>query len=238
MNKPKIRKIYKQVLALIAIPFILTGCGKKSDCDIKEAHVHKYVNNKNKLVTYMKSENMGYRDYDWQSDYIEITKDDENFFKTKGDLFYGPDNWNYLYNKMAARKDYLEFYYEYTTDDYISVIDEDGNDNGYWTTTTHSGWTNNPNDSDNTGRMRICHHRYYGYRIVYQNGKYVKEKSPLVDDIKDIVYDYPYFEEDCVKIVNKEYRFDRKDLPKLTTSDFDVFKGPDLSNKELTSNTK
>ena len=59
--KPKVRKIYKQVLALIAIPFILTGC-KKADCSIPERHVHKYVgsNKRGTITNYFDSEDEKY----------------------------------------------------------------------------------------------------------------------------------------------------------------------------------
>ena len=64
MNKPKIRKVYKQVLALIAIPFILTGC-KNVECDINERHVHKYVgsNKRGTIVNYLDCEENVYKDY-------------------------------------------------------------------------------------------------------------------------------------------------------------------------------
>jgi len=232
MNKPKVRKVYIKLLALMTTPLILNGCVLQSECNVIPKHVHKYIN-KDGLVTYMNSENFSNSNFYWQNEYIEITNDDELFYNAKRSSFYGPDNWNYLYNKMASRKDYLEFYYEYTTDDYISQIDEDGNDYGYWTTTTHSGWTKDPKDSDNTGLTHLCHHKYFGYRFVYKDGSFHKEQSPLVDDIRDIINDYPYFDEDCVKIVHKDFNFNRRDLPNLKTTDFDVYNQPDLSNKEL-----
>ena len=232
----KVKKVYKQILPLLVVPFILTGCAKQAECDIPSRHVHKYTTGS--IVNYIDSEDVKHGNFNWNNDYIEITKDDEAFYRTKGDLFEGAPNWNYLYNKMASKKDYLEFYYEYTTDDYVSETDEDGNECGYWTTTTHSGWTTNPKDSDNTGRTRLYHHRFYGYRILYKDGKYIKEKSPLADDIRDIIDEYPYFEEDCVKAVYKSFDFKRSDLPNLKPTDFDVFKGPDLSNRELITNRK
>ncbi len=237
MNKPRIRKIYKQVLALIAIPFLLTGCGQKSECEMQQDHVHKYIHNTNKgrVETYINDEHMIYGNFVWQEEYMNINKDDLMFYKAKRDLFYGPDNWTFLYKLMASKKDYLEYYYEYTTDDYISSTDEDGNENGYWTTTTHTGWTTNPKDINNTGKIRVCHHRFYGYDIVYdcKTKTYGRVQGPLKDDVRDFMKDYPYFEEDCVKVVKKEHKVNKKDLTTVKPQDFNDFKGPDLLNTEL-----
>ena len=97
--KIKIKDVTKKVLPLVIIPFILTGCGQKSDCEIPSRHVHKFVSN-NGIVKYIDSEQKQYGNYNWQKDYLEITNDDALFFKTKGNLFEGDDNWKYLYNVM------------------------------------------------------------------------------------------------------------------------------------------
>lgn len=240
MSKPRVRKVYLKLLSLLAIPFFLGGCAPKSDCKLGKNHVHKYVNRNNGVISYINSENLSYGDFDWQEEYIEINIDDQAFYEAKKSMFYGPDNWEYLYNVMSSKHDYLQFYYEYTTDDTITMVDADGNVSVFPSTTTHTGWSTNPNDSDNTGRMRICHNRFYGYNIVYnhETKKYEKVKSPLVDDIREIINDYPYFDKECSAVVSNEYKFDRKQLPSLKLSDFNDFTGPDLENKEMTANQK
>ena len=236
-----IKKITKKVLPLLTIPFILTGCGQKSECELPSRHVHMYTKNTNKgkITKYLDSENVIYGNYNWNKDYIEITKDDENFYRTKGDLFEGADNWTYLYNTMLANNyDYLEFYYHYTTTSTYTTTDSKGHTTTHTQTHHHSGWSEDPTHRGVNGDVRVNHHRFYGYRIIYRNGEYVKEQSPIVDDIRDIIYDYPYFSEDCVKIVYKEYDCSRYDLAKLKVEDFNAFKKLDLSNKELTTNSK
>lgn len=238
MNKPRIRKIYKEILALIAIPFLLTGCGPKSECDIKQDHVHKYIRKTNRgtIVTYMNDEHLSRGNFVWQDDLLYITKDDKNFYNTKGSLFYGPDNWTYLYNLMSSKYDYLEYYYEYETDDYISSTDEDGNENGYWTTTTHTGWTSNAKDVNNTGKIRVCHHRYYGYNIVYnyKTKIYERVESGAKDDVRDFIKDYPYVDsDDCIKTVKKEHQVSKKELTTVKASDFNDFRQPNLADTEL-----
>ena len=42
MKKPKIRKVYLKILAILPIPFLLTGCFD-ADCKIPDYHIHKYV---------------------------------------------------------------------------------------------------------------------------------------------------------------------------------------------------
>ena len=69
--------------------------------------------------------------------------------------------------------------------------------------------------------------------IVYINGNPKLEESPAVDDIREIINDYQYFPEDCVTEVYETFKFSRSELPYLSPSDFDTFKGPDLSNKTI-----
>ncbi len=233
MNKPRIRKVYKQVLALIAIPFILTGC-KNVECDINERHVHKYVgsNKRGTIVNYLDCEENIYNDYyedvhyrcfeyQKQNDYIEITKEDEGFYEAKGDMFRGEDNWDFLFSLMSGKKDHIEYCSEYD--------DGFGNAGESWSTSKPSGFN---------GKIRIYHYRFCGHRLVYKDGKWINERSPFVDDIREIINEYPYFEIDCYKQVYKEYRVDRRQLNSIKIEDYDEFTGPDLSNKELNINTK
>ena len=234
MKKIKVRRIYKQLLSLIAIPFLLSGC-ESNNCDITERHVHKYVgsNKRGTIVNYLDSENPTiyneYQDvnnytfeYKKQNEYIEITKDDEEFYKVKGTMFYGPDNWDLLYNIMSGKKDYIEYEYTYS----------DGED-------TYHRWNRNAKDNRNyTGKVRVTHYRFCGHKIVYKDGKYINVRSPFVDDIREIIDEYPYFEIDCYKQFTKDYKYGKKEVRNIRLEDVDEFKGPDLSNKELNTNTK
>ncbi len=241
MSKPKVRKVYVKLLALLPIPFLLTGC--MSDCKIEGRHVHKYVHadNRGTITNYLDNEQVkisyeykvpehrreaylmyDHANYNWSSDAIEITKEDEEFYKVKGDLFDGRENWNYLFNIMLNRSDYIEYNY----------IWDDGEDK-------FSRWTSQYDwRDDHTGIIHVIHFRYFGYRIIKKDGKYVKEKSPVVDDIRDIIDEYPYFDLGCVTYVSKEYKLNPKDLKNLKLSDIDEFKQPNLTTTELHPNTK
>ena len=224
------------VSSFLATTMFLSGCGKKAECDVPSRHVHKYTKEVTDDITiekYLDSEYLRTSGYDWNEEYIEITKDDEALYKATKGLFVGKDNWDYLYNQMATHHDYLEFYYEYWTDEVRTRTNSEGEIETYTERVHHSGWHTNAKDSDNTGETRLYHHRYIGYRVVYNNGKYKLEQSRAVDDIREIIDDYPYFKENCITKVYETFRFNRRDLPSLRPEDFDVFTGPDLTNTSL-----
>ena len=240
--KPKVRKVYIKLLALAAIPFILSGCSEQSQCNVKETHVHLYTNQAKgaTIKRYLYSEDLKtYSGYNWNKDYIEVTDEDLEFYKAKGNLFYGPDNWEYLYNVMKSQKDYLEFYYHYTEDTVMTSVDAEGNMSSYVVTDTHSGWSNNPKHRGVTGKVRVVHSRFHGYRFVTRDGKHFeKQQGKSVDDIRDTIDKYPYFDNDCVTLVNREYKVDKSILTTLKVEDLDEFTGPDLENKNLYTNSK
>lgn len=228
---------------VVALSILLSGCGEKSECDIPTRHVHKYIKEITDDISierFLDDEHLNVFGYKWNNEYIEINKDDEKVYdllRSYG-LFEGKNSWEYLYNEMATHHDYLEFYYEYTTTETYTETDSEGNVTTHTRTVHHDGWHRNPYDSDNTGRTRLYHHRYYGYKIVYENGKFRAIKSPAVDDVRDVINEYPYFSEDCVTLKYEEFRFRKSELQYLSPEDFDVFEGPDLSNKNLESEQK
>ena len=54
----KVKRVYLKLLALLPIPFLLTGCTNEIDCNIPNDHVHKYIgsNNRGTVETYLNSE--------------------------------------------------------------------------------------------------------------------------------------------------------------------------------------
>ena len=232
MAKLSLKRTLPFILA-IAIPFTMSGCSKRSDCEVPSRHLHLYINEKG-ISKYVDCENEYYYDYKWYPDYIEITKDDEAFYNAYQGLFNGEENWNYLYKQMKSHKDFLEYYYEYTTIETYTTTDDKGNTHTHTRTVHHSGWHDDQKSSNNTGKVRLGHHKYYGYNIVYKNGKYQRVKSSLVDDIRDIIEDYPYYNEEPVEVVYKEYKFKKKDLKDLKVSDFEgEFGHPRLDTKDI-----
>ena len=243
MEKIKVRKVLPIIVSLVAIPFILTGCAQRSACDVKKQHVHLYkISDVNGVFyTYLDNEALEFNardwkgdvtvNYKWQPEYIEVTDEDLSFYHSKDDFFEGRPNWKYLFNMMQRKsKDYLEFYYHYTTTSTIK------SGKSYVTQTHHHrGWDTDPTHRGVTGDVRLCHNKYYGYKVVLKNGKYERIQSPLVDDFRDIIDEYPYFDNTCYETVYKEYDFtkDTSILRKLNVKDFDYFDGPDLTNSDI-----
>ena len=223
MNKPTVRKTYLKILALLSCPFILSGCSNQSECTETSDHAHRYVNPNTGIELHIgNSEYLTYNGYIWQEDFYTLNEDDVAFYKEKNDLFYGPKNWDYLYNVMASKKDRIEYRYRY----------DDGFDYAY-------RWIeSNQENKHYTGDVRVYHYRFCGHRIVLKDGKWIDERSPFVDDIREIINDYPYFEIDCYKRVHKDYKVDKKKLANLKIEDINEFKQPDYANKELNINTK
>ena len=223
---------------------LFSSCAGTSECDYPTLHAHKYTKafgNGKYIYTYFVSEDLSHSGYDWNEEYMEVTEDDVEFYKflDKHDLFYGRSNWWYLFNKMKNNHDYIRYWYhdEYTRLVAHEEVDSKGNVSTYYTTETvvDEGWSSNPNHAHNTGKIRLYHHKYCGYKVVVENGELTLKRSPYVDDIRDIIDDYPYFEEDCVDEVYVEYKFKPSELPNIKPSDFDTFRQPDLSNPELSS---
>ena len=232
MKKFKLQKIVPFVLIS---SMLLTGCGKKSECDYPTRHVHLYTKSFNNGViisTYYDDESLERNGFQWNEDFLEITKTDEALYKVLNshNLFVGEDNFDYLYREMASNHDYLKFYYEYETVETYTETDSKGNVTVHTRTVTHSGWHDNPRDSDNTGKTRLYHHKYYGYRVIYKDGKFELERSRLVDDVREILQDYPYVCEKGYDEVYEQFKFSRSELPYLSVDDFETFGHPDLSN--------
>ena len=237
MENIKLKSVGKKILALVLVPFMLSGCARRSDCKVPTAHAHKYYRNASygTIYTYLDCEDIMVGSYVWTKDYIDITKDDEAFLRVKGDMFDGEKNWGYLYNYMASKKDYLEFYYDYTTRKHYT--DEDGKEQVK--KVRHTGWSTDPRCEGATGEVRVNHYRFYGYKIIYKNGKYITKKSGAVDDIRSIIDEYPYFTMDCSTLIGgNSHRCKVKDLPNLKPSDFNDFRGPDLTTSDIHPKTK
>jgi hypothetical protein len=232
-EKISVRSVYKKILALLAAPIILTGCGKQEDCDIKAKHVHKFIQDteKGRIVTLIDSHESNYHNFHWTNGYVEIKDDYDNFYKTKDTLFRGDENWDYLYNLMSDNKDYIEYHYDYHKRRVVTT--SSAQTLTYPVQQRHAGWTTDSTHEGLDGKVKLHHYQYNKYQIYYKDGKYRKKKSPLVDDIRDIINEYPYFSIDCFEIIEKEYEFDKDNVSKVTINDINEYQTPDLNNKEI-----
>ena len=218
---------------------LLSGCAERVNCSVSSKHVHKYVketDNGESIVRYIESEKENIDDYIRYDDYIEITNDDEQIYKLLNNhkLFFGKDNWEYLYNMMSNNSDYVEYHYDYPSVQQYKDKDIYGRTVIKKRRVRHEGWHTNPNFVYNTGEVRICHHKYFGYNIEYSNGKFRLHRSPLVDDVREIINEYPYFCEGCIEIVYEEFIANKDELNSLTANDFTTnFSYPNLDNRSV-----
>lgn len=237
LTKKELGKRLTVIGLVLTLGVPLVGCAEKVECEIPESHIHLYTKDADKdvrLQTYHLGEYASWNGYQRQEEYIKITKDDERAYDRLNGRFVGVDNWDYLYFQMAHHHDYLMFYWERWEREERKYTDEDGNEHTDYELVHYDDWTDNPYHPDNTGDVKLYHHMYYGYKLVYKDGKYKLEESPLVDDIREIIFEYPYFSEDCVTTVYEEFKFKKRELGSLSPyDDFNPFKQPDLSNKEL-----
>ena len=235
MKKFKLQKVVPFVLIS---SMLLTGCGKKMECDKPNRHAHLYtkkITNNITLTTYYDSEYETISGFKWNPETMELNKVDEKMYAklNSKDLFVAEKNWDYLYARMAGAHDWLEFYYEYYTYETHTYTDSDGKTHTETERVRHDGWHTDPRDSDNTGDVRLFHNRFYAWRAIYKDGDFTLQRSPLVDDIRQVLEDYPYAGEKCSETVYKAFRFNTWDLPKLKVSDFTTFNHPDLSNTSI-----
>lgn len=232
-------KVIKTIPCALALSMMLSGCAsEKSECELINRHVHKYVKNINGQISiekYIENEHMNVSGYNWTDNVIEVTSMDADYFETleSKSLFLGSVNWDFLYNQMLTHPDYLEYYYYYETVETYTTTDAEGHTHVHTRTVVHSGWTKDPSYWHNTGKVRLNHFRYFGYRVIYKDGKFVLEKSPEVDDVRKILGEYPYVSENTLNEVSETFRFRRSELSFLSPSDFDTFDHPDLTNKDI-----
>ena len=253
MNKVLLGDI-KKVLLYLTFPLMLTGCGKKAECNYPNRHAHLYVKSfdkngiDNKPITikkYLISEYLNTNGYERKEDRINVTTENELYLSKIKNYFKIKDNWPYMYNLMSNYHDFIEFYYRYTTIETYVTTDSKGNTHVHTRTETHTGWTDNPYYSHNTGKFHIGHHRFRGFRIEKKyksNGRVeITLEHKSADDIRVIMKEYPYATDfdDEVEIVYKEYNANKSELPKIRPDDprYNTFKHPYLSNITMNLNS-
>ena len=248
MNINNIRIIKQNIIPLLFVPIILSGCGKKSDCTLPNRHIHLYKktisvndpnnpNDDNAINRYIYGENLSVFNYKQTPNAININKDDEKYIDliAENDLFLGSDNWNYLYDVMKKNsKDHLEYYYDYKEKKTYYEEDDDGKRTKKVKYIRHTGWSTNPYQEGNTGEIAYVHTMYFGYAIEEKNGKRKVIKSGLCEDMREIIKKYPYFSENPTEIRTVTLYFPKYRIPYVTLEDFgNPFGHPDLEHKKL-----
>lgn len=212
-------------LALVT-PFMLTGCGKKAECNIEVSHAHKYVNEAG-YERYLNREHLKYEGYLRYEDYRVIEGEEDLYkFLEKKDLMRVDDNLDLVKSIQEQQKDYTEYRYKYiymqpiphtrkigkTTTTYFTYIPQ-----------TRYSWTSDPNHSRLTGETRLCHYVYVGYKVEKNDkGKYVLIPSEYVDDVTSLMDEYPYIKKKFYTVVTVDGK----------EADYEDGKQEDMSEEE------
>lgn len=188
MNKLNItKKLVALVLSGTTI-FALAGCSKKMDCDVQGEHAHRYVS-VDGFEGYLKSE---YETLDdgllhWSDTTGEVN--DEVNTMTKFDLLKIEDNLEEIEEDTKNDLPFIEYEYKHS---YTSMIPA----GKVMVPVRHTDYrfSDDPNVSNATGKIRDVEYKYKGYRVgVNTDGELELQESPLVDCLEDIKDDYPYF---------------------------------------------
>lgn len=177
----------------------------KSNCGIESAHAHLYINDEG-YIRYIPEEYLEYGDYQRTNGYINIEGEEELYaFLDKNGLVRIEDNLDIISTQMEENKDYLEYEYSFINYEkkpianivggvlHVSLVNMPFED---------FAWTNNANHDNLTGRQRLCHYVYTGYKIeIDERGNYVLIPSEEVDDIREIADEFPYIKQDYYRII-------------------------------------
>ena len=193
--------------------FLIKNYFRKSDCNLPYSHLHVYEYKYGDIETVFDSERINLHGFKW-TDRVESYGEDEldriHFMEDKR-LVSVYRNMDYLIDYMESNSDYEEYEYSYHTRE-LSHYDSEGKP--VYRNVTRYDYTKDINHSSLTGNARTVHTKYYLCNIDKDsNGKYIMNKSELVDDITDseLVEYYPYFRvEDFSKKEYYKYKIDTK----------------------------
>ncbi len=197
VNQKEMERIKKSGVALLICgSVLLTGCGKKAECQIDGYHIHKYTDEVG-YVKYVESEKLTLGEFNRNEEYILISKDDEEYYKkvNKSKLLLASNNYEMIDKLLEENSDYLEYEYRHTYITYTRA-------GKVMIPITHVSynWTTDRNDGRLTGNVRIIHPMYQAYDVKKdENGKFVVIASDLANNLYDVIGEYPYIRKDDVK---------------------------------------
>ena len=200
-------------------------------------HVHLYTRNIGnvKIEKWLQKEKDTFN-YIKHDELLPVTSFDLEFYDKLEDysLFDGRDNLDFIHYQIEKNRDYMEFYYYY--EEVYYEKDEEGNQ--VRKTRSYSGWSNNPRHKGVTGKVRIFHKRYYAYNVIYNNEEFKLQKSEYVDDIREIINEYPYMSENTNIEIYEDFRFSKFELPYLNVEEITPFYTPTVENNPLVKTNK
>ena len=237
MNNNNLQRILPTMLITT---LLLTGCTNKKDnnCNLTNPHAHLYhkeITSNLSLNTYLPREDLEFNGYKKTDDVIPLSDYDIAFYNATNNLllFEGIYHWDYLYSLMYRHQDYIKFENISIENKEVTVFDKEGNSTIRTIPTKIRDFKDNCYAEGNTGLVRIYHHMFYGYKIEEIKGKLTLVKSPLVDDIREILEEYPYYTEGCFEVVTHDVELTPGVLRFIEADGFTFFNHPDLTNKTM-----
>lgn len=203
------------VLASTLAATCITGCSnsKLAKCEIPNMHAHVYVNDEG-YIRYVESELLEYENYKRSYNYREITKEESKLYRFLDlkDLFRIDENIDLVLAQQEQNQPFTV--YEYYSP--VQIITPSG--------LTNYNWTNDPEYDNLTGKEKEVHYIYQAFNLKKdRRGSYSLNPSPLVEDITEVMEEYPYIRTNYFMAVD-EYNVD-------------VIFNDDLSKKEQDSKT-
>jgi hypothetical protein len=198
------------IIGTVLVTSGLMGCVKSNDCDIDYDHAHLYSNNSG-INRYIKSEKETIGDMSWSNQEKALDSDDEKllrFLKNNGLYTFG-DNKEYLDKIMIETKPHIEYEYEYSVSVIKNYVKVGKIYVPIYGTEVRKDFTTDANHPNLTGNVSDVYFQYTAYNVVLDyKGKYSINKSPLMDDIRDLEYTYNYFKEDdlFIKVYGPLYK--------------------------------
>ena len=158
-------QLFKTSIAGIILATSMTGCTKNMDCDIKEGHVHLYIDDNQNLAKYYKSEKENIDKFNWTE---EIAYNDEKINIMIENNFYPvANNQEYLEQIIITHQPKRKVYER----DYIN-----GDYYGY-------GYRLN----SSTGKIEYSYGLMHGY-----HWEYVWNEISMDEYTNELVKDYEY----------------------------------------------
>lgn len=198
------------VLAGTLAATCLSGCSnsESAKCEIPNMHVHAYVNDEG-YIRYVEHEFLEYEKYKRSYNYREITEEESKLYRflDSKDLFRIDDNIDLVLSQQEQNKNLTV--YEYSDSIFSG------------TKVTSYYWTNDPNHDNLTGEEKEVHYIYQAFNLKKDHrGNYFLNPSPLVDDITEVMEEYPYIRTNYYMAVD-EYNVDVQFIDDLSKKEQD-----------------
>ena len=197
---------------ILTSAIIMSGCVKDVECDINYSHAH-YYEDDNDLKRLVDSEKEYIGSFERKDDYVIIGSDVRSLllFERENKLININLNEDAIKKMISQNEDFTEYKFSYLSDDTIPSY----NVNGQNVSINYScepevcySWTTDESHEELTGKKRVVHYMYYGYKVtIDEKGNFILKRSDAVDSLEDLPLEYQYI---CLDDFSKMVYLDNK----------------------------